>query len=149
MVSGSGSVSLTSSTGDLTLSPSTITGTGTIDLDTQRAEPWTANQTAPSFIASGSGAGSVVLTNGTAPGAVSNAVQLIAPATVTLTGLQLRDASGRTRRDHQPIDAMLGNDHRDLHLHDGHRRPATAVGNASTLTSTSTAITRTTLVWVC
>lgn len=81
---GGGSVSITSSTGDLTVSPSPLTGTGTIDLNLGHANTWTANQTAPSFIASGSGAGVMTLTGGTAPGSIpSNSVDVYAPATVS------------------------------------------------------------------
>lgn len=51
------------------------------------ANIFTANQTAPSFIANGTGcvgcSGSIALTNGTVPSAVSSSVQLISPATVT------------------------------------------------------------------
>jgi hypothetical protein len=47
------------------------------------ANIFTAAQTAPSFIATGSGAGVVTLTQGTAPSTTASSVNLIAPATVT------------------------------------------------------------------
>lgn len=44
---GGGSVSLTSPTSTLTLSPATITGTGTLDINLARPNTWTGKQTQP------------------------------------------------------------------------------------------------------
>lgn len=53
--SGGGSVSITSSTGDLTVSPSPLTGTGTIDLNLGFANTWIAAQTFNAGLIIGSG----------------------------------------------------------------------------------------------
>src|SRR6185312_13392074 len=80
-VGGGAVTSVSNSDGTMTFSPTTGAVVGSLNL--AHANTWTAAQTAPAFIASGSGAGVFTLTAGTAPSTVASSVNVSAPSSIS------------------------------------------------------------------